>query len=256
LEFFAMDELKSVFSAGFHAAERALGFEDCEEGGSALEIEWAAFASTEANAEVERLREALIAMGRMIPGVMVSDRASNDFLTKLPEEMAHYHLRRAALAQADQPSAAAIPAGMVPWHGGDGAPDDWDGGNCLTRQGELVLPLTDFRWLQGPALSSDIIAYTPTQPTTEAGSTVAAGEWVMVPREPTRQMLAAVGKYPDTNDHARAQWSAMLAAVPPAPASQDEVARLRDADAPIPPVIAMANAGRPPAEMLIHNGGD
>lgn len=35
-----------AFSAGFHAAERALGFEGCDESAEALAIEWAEYAET------------------------------------------------------------------------------------------------------------------------------------------------------------------------------------------------------------------
>ncbi len=42
--------------------------------------------------EVAQLRTALIAMGRMIPGVRLADDVSSDFLAGLPDEMTHYHL--------------------------------------------------------------------------------------------------------------------------------------------------------------------
>ena len=39
-------ELRAVFAAGFHAAEKALGFEGCDESEDALEIEWGEFRAT------------------------------------------------------------------------------------------------------------------------------------------------------------------------------------------------------------------
>ncbi len=53
-------------------------------------------ATADAGRENQQLRGALIAMGRMIPGVIVDDRVSSDFLASLPEELAHYALSRAA----------------------------------------------------------------------------------------------------------------------------------------------------------------
>jgi hypothetical protein len=49
--------------------------------------------------EVAMLRGALLSMGRMIPGVILDDRVSSQFLSQLPEELAHYSLARTALAQ-------------------------------------------------------------------------------------------------------------------------------------------------------------
>jgi hypothetical protein len=49
-------------------------------------------------AEVAMLRGALLTMGRMIPGVILDDRVSSQFLSQLPEELAHYSLARTALA--------------------------------------------------------------------------------------------------------------------------------------------------------------
>lgn len=43
--------------------------------------------------EVQMLREALIAMGRQLPGALVASDVSSRFLTHLPAEMAHYELR-------------------------------------------------------------------------------------------------------------------------------------------------------------------
>lgn len=58
------------------------------------------------------------------------------------------------------PDAPTIPEGMVPWHGGDAAPEDWDGGPARMRCGEDIcaIGITDWRHLDNDA---DIIAYTP-----------------------------------------------------------------------------------------------
>lgn len=56
-----------------------------------------------------------------------------------------------------------IPAGMKPWHGGDRAPNDWDGGPILCRAADGPSDPSD----KGPwywrhdNVGSDIIAYTP-----------------------------------------------------------------------------------------------
>jgi hypothetical protein len=57
-----------------------------------------------------------------------------------------------------------IPAGMKPWHGGDSAPEDWDGGDVLLRSGGIQpSPPTDYCWGHGWLENGmgDIIAYTP-----------------------------------------------------------------------------------------------
>lgn len=80
----------------------------------------------------------------------------------------------AALAQSPAPDAA-LPAGMKPWAGGDAAPEDWDEGEVLYRNGMMgrtwnkparwahaaqsQLSLRDScTWMNA---ASDIIAYTP-----------------------------------------------------------------------------------------------
>jgi hypothetical protein len=49
--------------------------------------------------EVTRLREALIAMGRQIPGCVLHDDAQTDFLMLLPEEMRLWKERTASEAE-------------------------------------------------------------------------------------------------------------------------------------------------------------
>ena len=56
-----------------------------------------------------------------------------------------------------------IPAGMVEWHGGEAAPDDWDRKGVLVRCGELVAHVSDWSHY---GLWNDIIAYTPRTPVT------------------------------------------------------------------------------------------
>lgn len=74
-----------------------------------------------------------------------------------------------------------IPAGMVPWHGGDSAPADWDGGAVLLRNGERDNGQAGNDWrhtdLAFEDSDTDIIAYTP-KPTASGG-----GEREAVQRE-------------------------------------------------------------------------
>ncbi len=55
-----------------------------------------------------------------------------------------------------------IPAGMVPWHGGDAAPADWDGGPVLWSKGPMCKPggFLSWRYCGTPGVPN-IIAYTP-----------------------------------------------------------------------------------------------
>ena len=67
------------------------------------------------------------------------------------------------------PTQDEVPAGMKPWHGGDSAPDDWDGGKVLSRGHGLQHPdrLNGGRWgrerthpfFAEDEESCDIIAY-------------------------------------------------------------------------------------------------
>lgn len=77
-------------------------------------------------------------------------------------------LARLASPQPDaqQGEVAGIPKGMKPWHGGDSAPDDWDGGFVLQRNGTALSDASegyDWRNFGGTTVDgdSDIIAYTP-----------------------------------------------------------------------------------------------
>lgn len=54
----------------------------------------------------------------------------------------------------------AIPAGMKSWRGGDDAPEDWDGGVALLRDGTRWTPGHAARWRHDQN-AGDIIAYTP-----------------------------------------------------------------------------------------------
>jgi len=73
-------------------------------------------------------------------------------------------------------SQRALPEGMVAWNKHAPAPKDWDGGNCLNADGDLVIPLTDDRWLSG-----NIVAYTPSPEPVPA--TNQAGEALALIRE-------------------------------------------------------------------------
>lgn len=54
-----------------------------------------------------------------------------------------------------------IPAGMKPWHGGDSAPEDWDGGpGVYFRNGRVSAERRGWNWTH-VGTGSDIIAYTP-----------------------------------------------------------------------------------------------
>lgn len=73
-----------------------------------------------------------------------------------------------------QPSEPAIPATMKPWHGGDGAPEDWDGGEVLWSNGVTCWPSCDqVSWrstVNGGLVT--IIAYTPKPPTAQPSARV------------------------------------------------------------------------------------
>ncbi len=82
--------------------------------------------------------------------------------------MVQYGDERAALPPSSPATAADIPEGMVPWHGGDSEPDDWDGGPVLWRNCAIAPPLRQdgpVRWAHTDPYSRghdfDIIAYTP-----------------------------------------------------------------------------------------------
>lgn len=63
---------------------------------------------------------------------------------------------------ADHWAYAAISAGFEPWGGGDGAPEDWDGGEVLYRDGEADRRIKDLDWYRdstGKQYGQDIIGY-------------------------------------------------------------------------------------------------
>lgn len=127
-------------------------------------------------------------------------------------------------------SASATIRGMVPWRGGDCAPEDWDGGDVLLDWGDdsnstrryTVCKAEDIDW-NTDSWRSDldqaryaiIIAYTPKATVAEA--TAAFAGWRMVPVEPTETMLAAAGEVNFDNEDERAMacnvWNAMISAV-------------------------------------------
>jgi hypothetical protein len=75
-----------------------------------------------------------------------------------------------------KPTTVTVPAGMKAWHGGDAAPDDWDGGPLLLRNGEWDNGQAGNDWrhteLTVEDSDSDIIAYTPKPTTVEASGMV------------------------------------------------------------------------------------
>lgn len=58
----------------------------------------------------------------------------------------------------------ALPEGMVPWAGGDSAPEDYDGGLVLLRDGSEIWPKGIMDWMHLDN-GADIIAYTPKRAT-------------------------------------------------------------------------------------------
>ena len=77
---------------------------------------------------------------------------------------AHARLKHALASPPPVDRAEAIPAGMKPWHGGDSAPDDWDGGDVLCRDGGYLTKGDEApdKWGWGNDNRAwDIIAYTP-----------------------------------------------------------------------------------------------
>lgn len=88
--------------------------------------------------------------------------------------------RQEAVERAPKPDGLVIPAGMQPWHGGDSAPADWDGGpvafrghaQCAVYAGQVgnAKRFNGERWNHTSqkhlyvARAYDIIAYTPVTP--------------------------------------------------------------------------------------------
>ncbi|WP_203309803.1 hypothetical protein [Sphingomonas beigongshangi] len=80
---------------------------------------------------------------------------------------AHARLRSLLASPPPVDRAEAIPAGMKPWHGGDCAPSDWDGGPVLLGDGRHyaanVIAGERLAWSHrgGEWAHGDIVAYTP-----------------------------------------------------------------------------------------------
>lgn len=131
-----------------------------------------------------------------------------------------YHRDQAAQEAAG--TKAGVPAGMVPWHGGDSAPADWDGGPTLLRDGSHG-DGEDWRHLVGIDdidSDNDIVAYTPKQatPTDEA---------VLGEREACAALCekaAATWARTDMGHHISSSYRATAAAIRarPAPGSAGE----------------------------------
>lgn len=101
-------------------------------------------------------------------------------------------------------NAKTIPAGMVPWHGGDSAPADWDGGPVLFQDGGLMTEeknrapfYWDHRYDDAYFLEAgNIIAYTP-KPTATGG-----GEREEVARIIAPHLFEPVPFHPDIDSDA------------------------------------------------------
>lgn len=116
---------------------------------------------------------------------------------------------------AERREGIAIPEGMVAWHGGDSAPEDWDGGNVMRRNGRVGKAFkhpNDAKlwglWSHGKTAnrdaSFDIIAYTPkATPTPEAVINAISAE--------RRRQIGSEGWTPE-HDDAHADGSMALAA--------------------------------------------
>ena len=119
----------------------------------------------------EGLREALIRVARMIPGVLCADGVSDAFLAHIPDELAHYTITRTPPSDAGSTTRSGAEGvrdanGMVPWHGGEG-PSDWERvGWCRNLRGEIVSPpdardAPAWTWLEIANAGNAIVAFTP-----------------------------------------------------------------------------------------------
>ena len=110
----------------------------------------------------------------------------------------------AALSAPRPVEAPSIPSGMKPWHGGDAAPADWDGGPVLFRNGTVqsgALSSWSHPWDAGVAGESavagstnpfDITAYTP-RPVEEAAQTGEDGDGGEAITAAAKRMVAVQG---------------------------------------------------------------
>jgi hypothetical protein len=99
-----------------------------------------------------------------------------------------------------------IPAGMKPWHGGDAAPEDWDGGPVWLAGDEMCAPDADdpFDWAhEGGELGClecwCIVAYTPKA----AALSPPAG---MMREEVIEECARAIEAFSERNQHMPDAW--------------------------------------------------
>lgn len=106
---------------------------------------------------VEIMREALEWYAEHVAGCRKIGRIGDPFRHALDEDGGQ---RARAAVPPSKPDAPTLPEGMKPWHGGDAAPEDWDGGECLRSDRVTMLPSEGTDW-QHKNDRYDIIAYTP-----------------------------------------------------------------------------------------------
>jgi hypothetical protein len=83
------------------------------------------------------------------------------------------------------PAPEEVPEGMRPWTGGDGAPDDWDGGPVLRADGrtEHSDDVTQQQWKSPiPRCKWNIVAYTPERALVEVRRNPDDQDWDNCPR--------------------------------------------------------------------------
>ncbi|MBB4616950.1 hypothetical protein [Sphingomonas abaci] len=115
-----------------------------------------------------------------------SPAAGWDALQDMSDEDANRALVRAewsamlAAAPTIPATGEAVPEGMNPWHGGDTAPSDWDGGPVMwiERAGlvRVGLKQAEQPWTHGAENWFDIIAYTPKATIPATGHAATEGE--------------------------------------------------------------------------------
>ena len=121
---------------------------------------------------VDTMREALEATAeaphKRYPGQITDHIYSSDCPACVAQSLLRHWPHTGSTLPSDGVTIPAIPAGMKPWHGGDTAPEDWDGGPVLVRAGYLIRrpergELNLWRHYAGWPLG-DVIAYSPKPP--------------------------------------------------------------------------------------------
>ncbi|WP_286880852.1 hypothetical protein [Sphingomonas sp.] len=121
---------------------------------------------------VDAMREALEATAgaphKRYPGQITDHIYSSDCPACVAQILLRHWPHTLSTLPSDGVTIPAIPAGMKPWDGGDTAPEDWDGGPVLVRNGDLIRrpergELNLWRHYAGWPLG-DVIAYSPKPP--------------------------------------------------------------------------------------------